>query len=311
MIEFIGVDHGFKNMKTASHVFPTALTELAARPDDLSGVIEYNNKYYSLHGSPLVSVNNHDKIQTMDFYILTLAALAKELKSRKGKRSATIRLAAGLPQKWYSQQKKDFKSYLSKESIVKFEFEGEKFKIEISNVGIFAQGYAAALTKLSSYKGKEIVVVDIGGETIDIIRIGADGKPIESECKIDLHGMIWLINEIKEAVESELMETVPESVIQDYILNHTKKDAPDNAYEKIFQKKLVEYSHYVFTRLREFKINPELVPLLFEGGGATVVHRYGTYGKNVDFILDISANAKGFEMIDKKMFAVQNEKGKK
>ena len=189
-------------------------------------------------------------------------------------------------------------------------YEGEKYNIEIANVGIYVQGYAAALTKLASYNGKYFVIVDIGGETIDIIPV-RDGKPVESECKIDLHGMIWLLNEIKEAVESELMETVPESVIQDYILHHTKKDSPANAYEKIFQKKLIEYSDYVFTRLREFKINPSLVPVLFEGGGAKTIHSYGTYDKNVDFILDVSANAKGFEKTDKMMYAAQMEKGKK
>ena len=71
MIETIGIDHGFKNMKTAHHVFPTALTKLAVRPDDLSEVIEYNGQYYTLNGSALVSVDNHDKIQNLDFYILT------------------------------------------------------------------------------------------------------------------------------------------------------------------------------------------------------------------------------------------------
>lgn len=190
MIETIGIDHGFKNMKTAHHVFPTALTKLAVRPDDLSEVIEYNGQYYTLNGSALVSVDNHDKIQNLDFYILTLVAIAKELKSRNGKQSHIIRIAAGLPQKWYLSQKQAFKKYLSRESIVKFEYEGNKYKVEITNVNIFAQGYAAVLPKLTSYKGKYFVIVDIGGETVDIIPV-REGRPIETECKIDLHGCIY------------------------------------------------------------------------------------------------------------------------
>ena len=312
MIETIGIDHGFKNMKTAHHVFPTALTKLSSKPDDLSEVIEYNGQYYTLNGSSLVSVDNHDKIQNLDFYILTLAAIAKELKTRNGKQTQTIRIAAGLPQKWYLSQKQDFKKYLSKDSIARFEYEGNRYKIEIVNVNVFAQGYAAALQKLASYKGKYFVIVDIGGETIDIIPV-REGRPIETECKIDLHGCIWLLNEIKEAIESKLMKTVPISVIQEYILSHTKEYAPENAYEKIFQEELQKYSELIFTRLREFKIDPEFVPIVFLGGGAEIIHRYGIYSsyeKNIDFVLDICANAKGFEMIDK-MRVLQAEKGKK
>ena len=309
MIEIIGIDHGFKNMKTAHHVFPTALTKLAAKPDDLSGVIEYNNQYYSLHGAPLVSENNYDKIQTLDFYILTLAAIAKELKSRGGKQSQAVRIAAGLPQKWYLSQKQDFKKYLSKESIARFEFEGEKYKVEITNVNVFAQGHAAAISKVSEYKGKYFVIVDIGGGTVDIIPV-LNGKPVESDCKIDLHGCNWLVNDVREAVESRLMKSVPESVIQDYILTHTKKSVAETPFEKIVQEELKKYCELIFTRLLEFKIDPELIPILFLGGGAEIIHRYGTYGKNVDFVLDVAANAKGFELIDKALVK-QAEKGRK
>ena len=224
------------------------MTKLAAKPDDLSGVIEYNNQYYSLHGSPLVSENNYNKIQNLDFYILTLAAIAKELKSRNKGKSQTIRIAAGLPQKWYLQQ------------------------------------------------------------NVDIIPV-ENGKPVESDCKIDLHGCNWLINEVREAVESRLMKSVPESVIQDYILTHDKKSTTETPYEKILQEELKKYCDLIFARLLKFKIDPELIPIVFLGGGAEIIYRYGTYGNNVSFILDVSANAKGFEQIDK-AFAKLAEKGR-
>lgn len=297
MAEFMGVDHGFKNMKTTHCVFPTALTKLKAQPDDLSGVLTYKNEHYSIYGSPLVSVNNHDKVQNMDFYILTLAAIAKELKVR-GKHSAQIRLAGGLPQKWYLQQKQSFKNYLSKDSVVKFEFEGEKYKIEISSVNVYTQGLAAVFSKLPAYKDKYFIIVDIGGGTVDIIPV-KNGRAIQSECKIDTRAMNWLLNEIREAVESDMMETVHEDVIQDYILSHKKSDKPENRYEELFSEELKKYSELVFTKLREFKINTSLTPLVFVGGGAEVINRFGTFGKNVDFVIDICANAKGFEIIDK------------
>lgn len=297
MAEFLGMDHGFKNMKTAHCVFPTALTKLKALPDDLSGVITYKNEHYSIYGSPLVSVNNHDKVQNMDFYILTLAAAAKELKSR-GKHNAQIRLAVGLPQKWYLQQKQSFKNYLFKESIVKFEFEGEKYKLEILATNVYTQGLAAVFSKLPVYKDKYFVIVDIGGETLDIIAV-RNGKAIQNECKIVTKAMNWLLNEIREAIESEMMETVHTDVIQDYILSHTKKNKPENKYEEIISEELRKYSNWVFTALREFKINTELTPLVFVGGGSEVVQHFGEFGKNVEFVTDICANAKGYETIDR------------
>ena len=51
-----------------------------------------------------------DKIKDEDYYVLTLAAIAKELKA-ENLTEAHIVLAAGLPLTWTSGQKADFRAY--------------------------------------------------------------------------------------------------------------------------------------------------------------------------------------------------------
>lgn len=97
-LEKIGIDHGFRNMKTRNCVFDTALSKLPQKPDDLEGVLEYNNDYYCIYGRRITSVDTHNKADSDEFYLLTLAAIAKELKARKT-HIARIYLSVGLPQK--------------------------------------------------------------------------------------------------------------------------------------------------------------------------------------------------------------------
>lgn len=309
-IEVIGIDHGYKNMKTATEFFPTALTKLNEKPDDLSGVIFFKEEYYSVHGNPIISVENHDKTKTNAFYILTLVSIAIELKKR-GKRKATVRIAGGLPQKWYQSQKKEFKQHLKKNGEVFFQYEGTSYNVIIQDADIFTQGYAAALSMVSRIVAKKIktkispeqmnyyVIVDIGGETIDIIPV-ENGKINNDRCKIETRATIWLHNEIFEAVEAELYSNINEPYLIEYIKNSDKTSKPKNEYERVIQAKLTEYASYIQTRLKEFKINIDIVPIIFVGGGASIIEKFGTNDKYYfEFVTDICANAKGYEQLEK------------
>ena len=64
-------------------------------PYTLSNVLEYGGKYYVV-GSGRQPLQK-DKTQTEDYYLLTLAAVAKELAYRNAGTAADIHLAAGLP----------------------------------------------------------------------------------------------------------------------------------------------------------------------------------------------------------------------
>ena len=71
----IGVDHGYAAMKTAHFAFPSGLVAYEYEPYTLSNVLEYGGKFYVV-GSGRQPLQK-DKTQAEDYYLLTLAAIAK------------------------------------------------------------------------------------------------------------------------------------------------------------------------------------------------------------------------------------------
>ena len=76
----IGVDHGYAAMKTAHFSFPSGLVAYEHEPYTLKDVLEYGGKFYVV-GSGRQALQKN-KTQTEDYYLLTLAAIAKELSFR-------------------------------------------------------------------------------------------------------------------------------------------------------------------------------------------------------------------------------------
>lgn len=77
----IGIDHGYAAMKTAHFSFPTGLVAYEHEPYTQKDVLEYGGKFYVV-GSGRQPLQK-DKTQSEDYYLLTLAAIAKELVFRK------------------------------------------------------------------------------------------------------------------------------------------------------------------------------------------------------------------------------------
>lgn len=94
---YIGLDHGYGNIKTAHRVFQTGIECYDEEPIVSTNYVKYRDKYYVIGESHLVYQGN--KTETDDFYILTLAGLAEEMKYR-GLHEADVVLAVGLPLAW-------------------------------------------------------------------------------------------------------------------------------------------------------------------------------------------------------------------
>ena len=77
-LEVIGIDHGWSMMKTISQVFVTGVKEITTTPALFGDVLEYEGKYYKV-GTVRQEVKD-TKVEDDSFYLLTLAAVAKELK---------------------------------------------------------------------------------------------------------------------------------------------------------------------------------------------------------------------------------------
>jgi plasmid segregation protein ParM len=88
-IEVIGIDHGWSKMKTATQIFTTGVKEITTEPAFYDDVVELDGKYYKVGGKRLEVRDT--KVENDNFYLLTLAAVAKEL-NRRGMRNTDVLL---------------------------------------------------------------------------------------------------------------------------------------------------------------------------------------------------------------------------
>ena len=107
--------------------------------------IEYDGSYYIIGEGHKGFVA--DKQEDDDTYILTLAAIAKELEAR-GLTETRIHLAVGLPLKWVQAQRESFKKYLTRERYVSLKYKKVDYLIEIVDCTVMPQGYAAVAENL-------------------------------------------------------------------------------------------------------------------------------------------------------------------
>ena len=108
-ITIIGIDQGYGNMKTANTIFPTAITAYDTAPMFKGDVLEYGGKFYRVGEGHKGFVA--DKSTDGDFYLLTLAAIAKELEQYR-LFTASLCLSVGLPLSWVGSQRESFRQYL-------------------------------------------------------------------------------------------------------------------------------------------------------------------------------------------------------
>ncbi len=146
----IGIDHGYGNIKTANCCFKTGVASFDKEPTFKSNLLVYEGRYY-LIGEEHKEFTA-DKMADSDYYILTLAAIGRELNIRK-QTSARIHLAAGLPLTWVSEQKDAFKKYLLQKDSADFTFRGVDYHVDFVGADIFPQGFAAAADHLRDFHG--------------------------------------------------------------------------------------------------------------------------------------------------------------
>ena len=149
--KIIGIDHGYGNMKTANCCFPTGITAYDHEPLFTADMLVYGGRYYLIGEGHKEFAP--DKIKDEDYYVLTPAAIAKELKA-ENLTEAHIAIAAGLPLTWTSGQKADFRAYLMKNAEVEFSHKKADYHLYIDDVRIYPQGYAAIVGFATTLKGR-------------------------------------------------------------------------------------------------------------------------------------------------------------
>ena len=126
-----------------------------------------------------------DKMMDGDYYVLTLAAIAKELSLRR-LTAAKVYLAVGLPLTWVSEQKDSFRAYLLHNESVDFTYQDTDYHVEFTGADIYPQGFAAVAANLRAFPGTNMLC-DIGNGTMNIMYIN-EFRPVLSNCYTEKFG---------------------------------------------------------------------------------------------------------------------------
>ena len=291
----LGIDHGYANMKTVHTCFPSGLTVYGHEPYSMERVLEYEGKYY-VAGSGRQPLQK-DKTQTENYYLLTLAAIAMELEIRQEPPNAEIILAAGLPLTSFGRDKSAFRKYLLRDGKpVSFRFEGRPYSITLRDVKLFPQGYAAILQHSDLLNEPSVILADIGGWTVDIMRL--DNRiPNAASCRSLELGMIRCLDEIAEQVRRSLNLSLTGAQIENVLRG--SPDSMDDRVKAIIQREAGLYARRILSAIAEAGLDCRAMPVVFLGGGAGLMKRYLPQGSVLRPVIldDDKLNAQAYERL--------------
>lgn len=287
----IGIDHGFSLIKTRNHIFSNGVSKCSGKPPIVENSLCYNGSYYCVGGERKMVVT--DKTADEDFFLLTLVAVAKELKTRGLHHNAVVILGAGVPFKRFGEEAGKLTAYLSRTGIHDFIFEEEEYSIAIEKVYCFPQCFAAVADRIANMEGR-YVVADIGSWTKDIISIV--DKRIDTEKSVTVpNSIITLFGEINDGVMQIGCGRILEEVLQDFIIG--KEVVMPEKAQAVVISKLKEFAMEIEGLLGESGFDLDYCNVLYIGGGATIMKRFGEHKENVAYLEDIRLNAKGYELL--------------
>ncbi len=285
-----GIDHGFSTMKTAHFVFENGVKELGSEASLLANTMLWNGKYFKVGEGRLLLKDT--KVEDDDYFLLTLAAIAREM-DYYSLSDTEVYIAAGLPFTRFGQEKTEFKEYLNP-GCMYFQYNGNEYHITCRDVYLYPQCYAAVADRLGKLPA-EILIVDIGSKTVDIIHTRKH-VPVESDCITIPSALIQCMANINNVVYQKTNRTLTEEQIQQVMMYG---NAPySDKMVQIVREELGVFARGIEATLKEHGFDPEMTPIVYVGGGATVMKRFGSvYGRQIMHIEDVKANALGYEYL--------------
>mgnify|MGYP000059326875 FL=1 len=293
----IGIDHGYYAIKTRHFSFPAGIAVYSHEPYTLQNTLEYGGKFYVCGTGRQPILRN--KTENDNYYLLTLAAIAREIKQRGENTECSVTLAAGLPLAGFGREKKFFREYLLRSSQpVCFKFEGVPYKITIEDVKLFPQGYSAIAIHPELIQNEpSVLLMDIGGWTVDLMRLD-NGVPNASTCRSLELGMIRCIDETKEQVRRDVGLSVTDAQVERVLAG--KPCNMDEKARSIIRRQGRLYTERLLSAVMESGFDLKAIPVVMLGGGASVVK--GNVSPQdglcrVFALTDDRVNAEGFERI--------------
>lgn len=296
----VSVDHGNKSVKTPNFLFTSGVIVSEDQPGLNVDYIFWEGKYYTLTEKRISYLR--DKTQDDRFYVLTLFAIAYEMRNAGLPESldpVDITLLVGLPPAHYGRQHKQFEEYfLRKRAAVDFEFNGEYYSIRINKVVSFTQALAAAATRYSDLKNYAVsYIIDIGGFTVDVLKL-RNGRPDLEVMESFEKGIITLYNAMASKCNAQF-----DRILEDCDMDEVIKNEPTmlpGEVQMLIRTMANEFLNEFYNFLREHGIDVKTSKCVFAGGGSvllrTMIERSGRVAFPI-FIEDIHANAVGYQML--------------
>ena len=287
--KIIAVDHGYGNIKTANTVTPTGITAYETEPIFTGNILDYNGTYYRIGEGHKEFIP--DKAIDEDYYLLTLMAVAREL-NIFSIQEADVHLTAGLPLTWIRHQREEFRSYLLQNLEVSYRFNNKDYHIRFVGCSLYPQGYPAIVNRLGDLKGTNLLA-DIGNGTMNILYIN-NKKAQESRCWTEKFGVNQCLIAAKNAILDRFGVKIEEATVEQ-VLRFKAADisAP---YLNCITAVARQYVANIFSTLRKYEYNPDLMRLYVVGGGGCMIRNFGMYDESrVTILDDICATAKGYE----------------
>ena len=297
----IAIDHGNKQIKTASKTFTSGLVESDTRPPFGNSVLHFANKYYTLSDQRIPYMR--DKTADQRFFVLTLFAIAYEIEAAglcNNGEIIDVQLAVGLPPAHYGTQHDKFVRYFLGKEVINFSLNGKRYSILITEALCFPQAYAATMPvfkQLQIGKLPKVTLLDIGGFTADYLQISY-GSADWSVCDSLENGVIILYTKIMSKVNADFDLLMTEADIDAILLGHETEY--DEYIIDAVEKAALSFVFDLLGKLRERMIDLRTGKVVFVGGGSILLRRQieasGKIGKAV-FVEEIVANTKGYEMM--------------
>ena len=287
----IGFDNGYQFGKTANQIFDNGVYTMGkVEPSIQEHSLKYDRKYYKV-GEGRAAITE-DKISDENARLLTMIAIAKEL-SLEGVQKADVILAVGLPFSDYGREKKRLIEYYNQKPMLKYEFEGIRYDVDIRQVFVFPQCYSAISPRLGNMK-EDYLIVDIGSKTTDIVYLKR-GLPVESKSVTIEKAMVKWMRQIQGSLQVQYGKNIPESEILKVILR--QNSFLPRVQANHVRDMIREQIHGLELELEEREYDLDYTNIIYVGGGAVAVKNFSEHRPNIAYDCDIHANAKGYEFL--------------
>lgn len=287
----IGFDNGYQFGKTAQTLFSNGVYALGkVEPSVKEHSLKYERRFYKVgEGRAIIT---EDKVSDENARLLTMIAVAKEL-FFKGITKADIILAVGLPFSDYGREKKRMLTYYEQKPILKFEFEGIRYDVNINRIFVFPQCYSAVAPRLGNMKG-DYLVVDVGSKTTDVVYL-EKGIPVERKSVTIEKAMVKWLRQIQGSLQVQYGKNIPESEILKVLLK--QEHFLPRTYANLIRENIRTQIRTLELELKEREYALDYMNVIYVGGGAAAVKNFSEHRPNVAYDCDIHANAKGYEYL--------------